>query len=277
MLRGNILLVMLRGNILLRGHTVGDAEREHTVGDAEREHTVGEAEREHTVGEAEREHTVGEAEREHTVGEAEREHTVGEAEREHTVGETGGLCAWLAVLAGSSPQEAIDDVFSLSHGASFPPSAFRAKSTDEALAASFGATFFPALFLHKADGTRQLYDGPLKPEPIAAFLEQFAAPAEPVADSATAGEAEAGRAGSAGEEGLSRWVRQMRGANFSSQVLQREEMWMVALASSSEECREVKEEFEKTAEEIVGMCLYFPANNFAGFSWQCRVVACACI
>ncbi|CAI5492311.1 unnamed protein product, partial [Closterium sp. Naga37s-1] len=126
----------------------------------------------------------------------------------------------------------------------------QAKSTDEDLAASFGATSFPALFLHKPDGTRQLYEGPLKPEPIAAFLEQFAAPAEPAADSATAGEAEAG---AAGEERQSRWVRQMRAANVSSQVLQREEMWMVALTSSSEECREVKEKFEKTAEELVGM------------------------
>ncbi|CAI5959451.1 unnamed protein product [Closterium sp. NIES-65] len=126
----------------------------------------------------------------------------------------------------------------------------QAKSTDEALAASFGATSFPALFLHKPDGNRQLYDGPLKPEPIAAFLEQFAAPAEPAADSATAGEAEGGPGG---EEGQSRWVRQMRAANVSSQVLQREEMWMVALTSSAEECREVKEKFEKTAEELVGM------------------------
>ncbi|CAI5967961.1 unnamed protein product [Closterium sp. NIES-64] len=96
----------------------------------------------------------------------------------------------------------------------------QAKSTDEALAASFGATSFPALFLHKPDGNRQLYDGPLKPEPIAAFLEQFAAPAEPAADSATAGEAEGGPGG---EEG------------------------------NREECREVKEKFEKTAEELVGM------------------------
>ncbi|CAI7920966.1 unnamed protein product [Closterium sp. NIES-54] len=129
----------------------------------------------------------------------------------------------------------------------------QAKSTDEALAASFGAASFPALFLHKADGTRQIYEGPLKPEPIAAFLEQFAAPAEPAADSATAGGADAGGAGAAGEESQARWVRQMRAANVSSQVLQREEMWMVALTSSAEECREVKEKFEKTAEELVGM------------------------
>ncbi|CAI5529101.1 unnamed protein product [Closterium sp. Naga37s-1] len=129
----------------------------------------------------------------------------------------------------------------------------QAKSTDEALAASFGAASFPALFLHKADGTRQLYEGPLKPEPIAAFLEQFAAPAEPAADSATAGGADASGAGAAGEESQARWVRQMRAANVSSQVLQREEMWMVALTSSAEECREVKEKFEKTAEELVGM------------------------
>ncbi|CAI7821755.1 unnamed protein product [Closterium sp. NIES-53] len=173
----------------------------------------------------------------------------------------------------------------------------------------------------QADGTRQIYEGPLKPEPIAAFLEQFAAPAEPAADSATAGGADAGGAGAAGEESQARWVRQMRAANVSSQVLQREEMWMVALTSSAgerdvvvsgalslgakvkmmalgpsaaemcmhfltlslshsltfslprlcatplchasvtlspaecgaEECREVKEKFEKTAEELVGM------------------------
>ncbi|CAI5507857.1 unnamed protein product [Closterium sp. Naga37s-1] len=104
--------------------------------------------------------------------------------------------------------------------------------------------------LNKVDGTRQLYEGPLKPEPVAAFLKQFAAPAEPAADSATAGEAEAGGAGAAGEEGQLRWVRQMRGVNFSKPGAaargnvdggSRLPVW------------EVKEKCEKTAEELVGM------------------------
>ncbi|CAI5487618.1 unnamed protein product [Closterium sp. Naga37s-1] len=123
---------------------------------------------------------------------------------------------------------------------------------------SFGATSFPTLFLHKADGTRQLYDGPLKPEPIEAFLEQFAAPAEPAADSATAGEAEAGGAGAAGEEG------------------------------QSEECREVKEKFEKAAEELVGMALTLcspfslvihphPQHIFVPAFWGSLAIAALCL